>query len=175
MGRCRGLPPTNPFVEHRKKRSQEVTWHGARKQLTTRWTTQFSKAEKTRFAWSRPFRWSRPPKGFVVLPSAFSEGPLCREAWREVKASVARIRATAHPMSLRIRAVLCDGGSWQSLPNEVRVPISATRVEIWRTIHLVRHLARARLVPVGPEETEIGVAVEPMATPSSSRTSNGGR
>jgi hypothetical protein len=64
-------------------------------------------------------------------------------------------------MGLRIRAVHCSDGAWQAMPNEVRVPVSATRVEIWRIIHLVRHLAEVRHSAPQTEEGAIGVTVEP--------------
>lgn len=102
----------------------------------------------------------RKADGFVILPAAFSDGRLSREAWRAVKACLIDVRSVQHPSGLVVRAVRPDGSDWEGTRCVVRIPISATWVEIWRAIHRVHRVGLLRLrekVTEGP-----GVAVEPI-------------
>lgn len=147
---------------------QEVTVNGDRKRLNHRWTAKLPDKRSDRW-WLLSHGSRRHYDGFLILPDAFSDGPLSREAWREVKAGVARLRSTQHPETLRLRALRARSATWESVPYEVQMPIHATRVEFWRSIHLVRHIAAARCGQAENGDNGIGIAVEAEHKASSHR------
>ena len=109
----------------------------------------------------------RKPDGFVILPDAFSDGRLSREAWRTVKACLSTVRTDRHPSALRVRAVSSANASWNAIRPSTEIPIRATWVEVWRAIHRVYgagvlRVARSRDA-VYPA---LGVAVEPVVEPA---------
>jgi hypothetical protein len=101
--------------------------------------------------------------GFVILPAAFSDGKLSRDAWRTVKECLSQVRSTEHPDGLRIRAVCPGDGEWRAVRSEAEIPIHATWIEVWRTIHRVHGVGVFRQSRAATDaETGVGVAVEPV-------------
>jgi hypothetical protein len=109
----------------------------------------------------------RKPDGFVILPAAFSDGRLSREAWRAVKACLSTVRTKQRPSGLRFRAVSLDRAQTSPPRSSVEVPIRATWVEVWRAIHRVH--ARGALLRSGED---VGVAVEPLQRATGERNKN---
>jgi hypothetical protein len=99
--------------------------------------------------------------GFVILPAAFSDGRLSREAWRAVKACLSTVRSTKQPSGLRVRAVCGSDSRWEAVRSVVEIPIRATWVEVWRTIHRVHGLGVLRFGAEGLRQ-QVGVAIEPV-------------
>ena len=99
--------------------------------------------------------------GFVILPAAFSNGKLSREAWRAVKACLGIVRSTSRPSALRVRAVSLRDSHWDAVRSVGEIPICATWVEVWRIIHRVHGLGVLWFSASDPS-LELGVAVEPM-------------
>ena len=99
--------------------------------------------------------------GFVILPAAFSDGRLSREAWRAVKACLSTVRSTRRPSGLRVRAVCPKGSHWEAVRSVAEIPIRATWVEVWRAIHRVHGVGVFRFSADDPGK-ELGVAVEPV-------------
>jgi hypothetical protein len=144
--------------------SQGGDTRGDRNQLTTRWTTELNGRTRSNLHWLSPFRVRhRKPDGFVILPAAFSGGRLSRDAWRAVKSCLSSVRTSHHPPALAVRAVSLRNASWVPETTEGKVPIGATWIEVWRTIHRVhgigvlQHGRRASEDPLA-----LGVSVEPV-------------
>jgi len=107
----------------------------------------------------------RKPDGFVILPDAFSDGRLSRDAWRTVKACLGAVRAEQRPSAFRIRAVCLDDDARRTSGPAAEVPIRATWVEVWRTIHRVRRVEAFRRSSGRALCDELGVSVEPVRRP----------
>ncbi|MGB2982285.1 MAG: hypothetical protein WBC63_00305 [Candidatus Bipolaricaulia bacterium] len=99
--------------------------------------------------------------GFVILPAAFSDGRLSREAWRAVKACLGTVRSTSRPSALRVRAVCLSDSHWEAVRSVGEIPIRATWVEVWRTIHRVHGVGVLRF-SADDSNQDVGVAVEPV-------------
>jgi len=99
--------------------------------------------------------------GFVILPTAFSDGRLSREAWRAVKTCLSTVRSTKRPSGLRVHAVCLSDSHWKAVRSASEIPIRATWVEVWRTIHRVHGVGVLRFSADHPDQ-ELGVAVEPL-------------
>lgn len=109
----------------------------------------------------------RKPDGFVILPAAFSDGRLSREAWRTVKGCLSTVRSSQHPAGLLVRAVSPDDANWAAIRPSTEIPIRATWVEVWRAIHRVHGIGVLRVSR--EQETacpDLGVAVEPIRVPA---------
>jgi hypothetical protein len=117
--------------------------------------------------------------GFVILPAAFSDGKLSRDAWRTVKECLSQVRSTQHPDGLRVRAVRRGDVEWMAVRSEAEIPIRATWIEVWRTIHRVHGVGVLREGRAATDaETGIGVAVEPVKAagrPRDARPASEGR
>ena len=112
----------------------------------------------------------RKPDGFVILPDAFSDGRLTREAWRTVKSCLSSIRTDVHPSALRVRAVSPDRERWEAMRPATDIPIRATWVEVWRAIHRVHGAGILQATHgQGVADPGLGVSVEPLN--ATSRTS----
>jgi hypothetical protein len=109
----------------------------------------------------------RSADGFVILPAAFSDGKLSREAWRVVKGCLSDVRTVKHPAGFRVNAVRPDGTKWESIRSEAEIPICATWVEVWRAIHRVHGVGLLREGRTAQGDLpELGVSVEPVAAPA---------
>jgi len=107
----------------------------------------------------------RKADGFVILPAAFSDGRLSREAWRAVKACLNQVRSTRRPAGLRVHAVCSGDSHWETVQLALEIPIRATWVEVWRAIHRARSVGARRSRGIGSGQ-ELGVAVEPITASS---------
>jgi len=132
---------------------------GDRRQLSTRWTAELNNGARSWGRWPGPLRARhRKADGFVILPAAFLDGRMSREAWREVKSCLSTVRTSSHPSGFTVRAVRSSSSAWEDVPYATRVPIHATRVQIWQAIHRVRYLGARTTSSANIEE--VGVAVE---------------
>ena len=105
----------------------------------------------------------RKPDGFVILPDAFSDGRLTREAWRTVKSCLSSVRTDVHPSGLRVRAVSPNDETWTAMRTSAEIPIRATWVEVWRAIHRVHGVGMLRVARAQDDaSTDLGVSVEPV-------------
>ena len=134
-------------------------FRGDRRKLITRWTAELSGTTRPRGPWPSSLRVPRRrADGFVILPAAFSDGRMSREAWWEVKLCLSRVRASSHPDGLSLHAVRPVSSDWAALPGEATVPIHATRVQIWQAIHRVHQLGTMTVSSGLPGE-HVGVAI----------------
>jgi len=106
----------------------------------------------------------RKPDGFVILPAAFSDGRLSREAWRTVKTCLGAVRTDVHPSALRVRAVSSDRAHWHPVQPTAEIPIRATWVEVWRAIHRVHGVGLLRETRDHQKAPDLGVSVEPVVS-----------
>ena len=100
----------------------------------------------------------RKADGFVILPAAFSDGKLSREAWRTVKGCLGAVRDARRPSGLTIRAVRGVDSGWETVRTATEIPIHATWIELWRAIHRTHATAVRR---PGSSAADVGVAVVP--------------
>jgi len=113
----------------------------------------------------------RKSDGFVILPAAFSDGRLSREAWRTVKTCLSAVRTRQRPSGLRLRAVSLDGAHTMPPSFSMDVPIRATWVEVWRAVHRVHARGVFRRAGEDPDEC-VGVAVELLQRAAGERNRN---
>jgi hypothetical protein len=135
--------------------------HGDRKQPTYRWTARIVEPPKDRRRWPIPVRVRRTAEnGFVVFPTAFAEGRLSREAWREVKRSLSPLHAPHPTTRIQIAAVSFSHMQWSGTGIGTDLPMSTTWVELWRTIHRVYQSAVRAHAPADGQA--IGITIQSM-------------
>jgi len=97
--------------------------------------------------------------GFVILPNAFVDGRLSREAWRETKRFLSPLSAARPGSSIRLTAARSTGSQWVPTGGSKALPTTTTWIDLWRVLHRVR---RSALQDREPGEDRIGIMIRPM-------------
>ena len=111
----------------------------------------------------------RKADGFVILPAAFSDGRLSREAWRAVKSCLSSVRSERRRSGLRVRSS-SEIDRCGTVRASAEIPIHATWVDVWRTIHRVYALGSLRLGAKPEARAGLSILVKANEPPSAKRS-----